>query len=108
MALVVLLIAADCAFWRLCMDLRGGFTTEFAMFGIFPMLNILAVCAFRLLTRPSSRGPFLVGFVVSGAAASLAWVNLFLTVDERRVDALGRGLNSLLFGPLDPIPLNYP
>jgi hypothetical protein len=79
----VLLIAGNCAALRMIL---GGYAPHGLVVGVFsilPMSNILAVACYRSLTRRTSRGPFLLGFGLSGALAILVCFHFCMTADER-------------------------
>ena len=86
----VAFVALDFAAIRALFGLRDGFS-ELVGLGVLPMANLLAIVAVVVAKGRGSR-PFLVGFVASGAAATLscfAWSWL-------SPDSLTRGLVVLL------------
>jgi hypothetical protein len=82
---VVLLVAADLTAFRIVVS---GYATPglvVGVFGILPVSNLLAIVAYRNLSRTSMGRPFFVGFASSGVLAILVYFYLCLTVDDRRL-----------------------
>src|SRR4051794_573928 len=96
--LVVLLIAADCAAFRMVIWGYAPLGLVFGMFGIFPMVNLLAVVCYRGFLQRRYRRPFFVGFTSSGAVVVLIWLNVFLLADEKPLTTFLRDVNQLLAG----------
>ena len=80
----VLLIAADCAIIRLGIAaMTGGIGLVFGLFGVLPMANLLAIGAYRLVSRRAAGRRFLIGFELSGLVVILVLFNLCLMIDEK-------------------------
>jgi hypothetical protein len=83
----VLLVAGNCAAWRLLLGYPPA-ALALGIFSVMPMSNILAVAVYRASTRRSLGQPFLIGFVLAGALAVLIWFHLSLMAEERQLTAM--------------------
>jgi hypothetical protein len=83
LVLIVTIVAVDCALVRLV--LSDGFEwlrAEYAVLSTLPMVNILAIASYPLLSRGVLGRRFLLGFVVAGLLAVITLVAAFLAAPE--------------------------
>ena len=101
LAFAVVVVAVDCAVIPLMP--RATIGLAFGLSGAFVMGNVLAVQVHRLVSRPESRTPFRVGFLVAGTFAVLAWLNLCLAWDDPEL----RRLNNWLLETIELKPASW-
>jgi hypothetical protein len=91
----VFLVAANCAL----LAPIGGYCPLgylFGMLGVLPLANILAITAYRTLSRRTAAQPFFVGFVVTGVILIVAWFNVCTTADDSRLRAFNQWMNQMI------------
>jgi hypothetical protein len=92
MMAVLLILAADLAWlrWFLIQGRRSifGLQPTALDLGIVPAVSVLAFAAYLMAARGRRSGPFLTGFVTSGAVALLAYLGTCLLVPDTLDQAL--------------------